>query len=86
MAEGLVKRYGDTVALDGRLTGQSRPAARGRDLLRAMVRSRAAASSMASGMPSSARQIRTTAGALTSVSSKPGSTARARWISRLTEA
>jgi hypothetical protein len=44
----------------------------------AMVRSRAAASSMASGMPSSARQILATAAAFPSVTSKPGRTAPAR--------
>ena len=45
---------------------------------RESTRSRAAASSMASGRPSSWRQIRATSGALSSVSSKPGSAVPAR--------
>ena len=58
----------------------------GRDLVRAHGAQPAAASSMASGMPSSARQILVTAGALAAVTSKPGRTARARWASSRTEA
>jgi len=52
----------------------------------AMVRRRAAASSMASGMPSSARQILATAAAFAAVISNPGTTARARWDNSRTEA
>ena len=44
-----------------------------------MVRIRAAASSMASGMPSRTRQTRATAAALSSVTVNPDRTARA-WI------
>ena len=49
-------------------------------------RIRAAASSMASGRPSSRRQISATAWVLRRVSSKPGASARARAANRRTEA
>ncbi len=45
---------------------------------------RAAASSMASGRPSRRAQISTTAAALSSPKTKPGFTARARWINSAT--
>jgi len=51
-----------------------------------MVRSRAAASSMASGIPSRARQMPATSAALAPVTAKPGRTARARSASSRTEA
>lgn len=41
---------------------------------------------MARGIPSSALQILVTAGALAGVTSNPGRTARARWVSSATEA
>jgi len=50
------------------------------------VRSLAAASSMASGMPSRARQIRVTSPALVSFTVNPGRTAAARSASSLTAA
>jgi hypothetical protein len=51
-----------------------------------IARNLAAASSMASGMPSSARQIRATAAELPSLTSKSGLTAAARSASSRTEA
>ena len=51
-----------------------------------MLRIRAAASSIASGIPSSARQIRCTASALAAVTENPGLTARARCSNSSTDA
>ena len=52
----------------------------------AMVRMRAAASSMASGMPSRARQIRARLAEFAAVTSKSGRTAAARSVSSRTDA
>ena len=59
-------------------TASSEVVSRARSVSGSSIRVRAAASSMASGTPSSRRQISTTAEALRSVRANPGRTARAR--------
>ncbi len=68
------------------VSSRNRSSSRAASCSALIVRSRAAASSMASGIPSSARQIRVTAGTVSSVTVKPERAAAARSFSSRTAA